>query len=345
MKQGLQFAWVMTFLFLPLDLSCFEMLQKAKILLYTSCFEWIGVGPLALHSDSLGFWILCIALPVLFLLIYKFFEKYLALDWSIFMRYLMALVLLKYGMDKMLMQQFMAPEINLLSQKLMHFDKDLLFWTSMGTSAFFNAVVGSLEILTAVLLLYNRSLCFGQTLAVLLFSAIVFINISFDIGVKAFASFLLLGSILLHVKYILLWWNLFISLNSKRSPFVLLKTVCLFAVCGLLLFEGIEKDAYLVQPKQWKVLNHHEFGRIYLNTESFLIFEKNNGERLSFPFLQLPTGTFKIQTGENTMGNVAFHRTENQCSLECLGKRFNLHQEKPAKIEDTFHWIANSSAK
>ncbi|MBL0144471.1 MAG: hypothetical protein IPP48_00540 [Chitinophagaceae bacterium] len=66
------------------------------------------------------------------------------------------IILLKYGLDKIFKTQFYLPEPNTLFTTVGHLDKDILFWSTMGSSHLYNTITGCIEILAAVLLFLNQ---------------------------------------------------------------------------------------------------------------------------------------------------------------------------------------------
>jgi hypothetical protein len=109
----------------------------------------------------------------------------------------LALILFKYGLDKLFKQQFYLPEPNLLFTPLGHLDKDILYWSTMGVSRSYNIFLGMVEIAPAILLLFKKTRTIGAIIAMAVLMNIVAINFSFDISVKMFSTILLLLSIYL----------------------------------------------------------------------------------------------------------------------------------------------------
>lgn len=152
------------------------------------------------YSDSFSMYILVLLLLFLSVLIsllllrikkwplYR--ERVLAFFTRVFTGYL-ALQLLKYGVDKIFKNQFYLPEPNTLYTALGQIDKDLLYWSSMGTSHFYNLFLGSLEALAAIFLLIRRTRLVGLLLSLGILLNVVAVNIGFDISVKLYSLFLL----------------------------------------------------------------------------------------------------------------------------------------------------------
>ncbi|WP_199139323.1 hypothetical protein, partial [Pedobacter sp. ASV12] len=99
---------------------------------------------------------------------------------------------MKYGIDKVLLQQFSTPEANILYTPFGNLDKDILLWSTFGTSKFYNVAIGFVEVFVALLLFFRSTRLVGFYMSLALFLNICIINFGFDISVKTFSLFLLL---------------------------------------------------------------------------------------------------------------------------------------------------------
>ncbi len=109
--------------------------------------------------------------------------------------YYLALMFLKYGCDKVFKGQFYLPEPNILYTPFGQLDKDILYWSTMGTSWGYNFFLGSIEVITAGFLLFKKTRTIGLLLAVGVMTQVVAINFCFDISVKLYSLFLLMLAI------------------------------------------------------------------------------------------------------------------------------------------------------
>lgn len=107
----------------------------------------------------------------------------------------LSLQLMRYGANKLFKHQFYLPEPNTLFTRVGNLDRDILYWTSMGTSYEYNVFMGIVEILPAVLLLIPRFRFIGLLVSVGVFTNVLAVNIGFDITVKFFSGFLLFLSV------------------------------------------------------------------------------------------------------------------------------------------------------
>lgn len=130
--------------------------------------------------------------------------------------FFLALILLKYGCQKLFKWQFYLPEPNILFTPFGQLDKDILFWSTMGTSRSYSLFMGVLEIFPALLMLFRRTRILGLLAALPVLINIVAINFSFDISVKIFSLFLLGLNLLLLFPFIKSLFHFF-YLNKKTA--------------------------------------------------------------------------------------------------------------------------------
>lgn len=158
----------------------------------------------AVLSDSTGLYIQTIFIAVLAffisLITVKFFaknEKEIGHFLNVFLTYYLALQLYIYSFDKLFKSQFYLPEPNIVFTPFGMLGKDILYWSSMGTSYGYSVFLGVIEVLAATLLLFRKTRFIAALMAIGILLNIVAINFCFDISVKLYACFLLLISILL----------------------------------------------------------------------------------------------------------------------------------------------------
>lgn len=106
------------------------------------------------------------------------------------LRYFLALTLFIYGFSKIYKWQFPLPEPNILYQTVGNTPRDLLYWTSMGTSYTYSVFMGVIEVVPAILLLFRRTTLIGALIALLVMINVLFVNLGFDITVKLHSTVL-----------------------------------------------------------------------------------------------------------------------------------------------------------
>ena len=220
-------------------------------------FFGIHLKETIVYSDSASMYVLVFLLLFLSLIIslllncIKKLEQYQKkyLDFlSVLVCYYLILMLMKYGLDKVFKTQFYLPEPNTLYTPLGLIDKDLLYWTSMGTSRLYNIFAGSAEVLAALLILSRRTRMAGLFLACASLVHVTAINFGFDISVKLYSLFLLILSLYLLFPYSRRLYSFFFTnqniLPAPQKGAVLIKTPfsAVFVKCfiaGLILFESL----------------------------------------------------------------------------------------------------------
>ncbi|HTF05067.1 MAG TPA: hypothetical protein VK826_13660 [Bacteroidia bacterium] len=102
----------------------------------------------------------------------------------VMLRYFVAFNLFVYGFSKLYKWQFMLPEPNILYTTVGNTPRDLLYWTSMGTSYSYSVFMGLIEIIPGILLLFRRTTVAGAIIAVMVMTNVLAVNLGFDITVK-----------------------------------------------------------------------------------------------------------------------------------------------------------------
>ncbi|MCX8532994.1 hypothetical protein [Chryseobacterium luquanense] len=245
-------------------------------------------------SDSCSMLILIIILLITstifsFLIKKKWTKSFLLITEYVCVIYI-SVILIKYGVDKIFKTQFPEPESNILFTKFGNLDKDILFWSTIGTSKIYNNITGSIEIFSGILLLFKRSQFLGLLIAMICFSQILIINISFDISVKFFSLILLLMSIFLLRKK---GWKLFLKMIKLPKETFLDKTSVLpYKTFLKILILGI---AFI------------KIGMPYLD-ENFHTDDKINSTQLK--------GVYQITSSESPYQYVFFHKDQYLIFME-----------------------------
>ena len=209
-------------------------------------------------SDSRSLYMLTALLLVisglmgfLYLLLDKTGKQYEKIKYwgHVVVSYYLALQLFKYGFDKVFKHQFYLPEPNILFTPLGDLSKDILYWSTIGSSYPYSIFAGVLEIVPAFLLLFNRTRLLGALITIPVLLNVLMINIGFDVSVKLYSSFLLFLSLLIVSVNFRNLYSFFI-LNEKVQvqlwrPQVDSKKKLLFysiskaLIVGLILFESM----------------------------------------------------------------------------------------------------------
>lgn len=177
-------------------------------------------------SDSANMYLLCFLCSVVSLLlaiiwVWKLKEKLKIEKWTFWFlqiaRYYLVIQMFQYGLNKLFKFQFYFPEPNTLFTTIGNSTKDILFWSSMGSSYEYTVFAGLIEILAASLLLFRKTRVLGALLLSGIMINVIMINFSFDISVKLLSSFLFLLCIMLIVPDLKRLIAFFI-LNKRVEP-------------------------------------------------------------------------------------------------------------------------------
>lgn len=183
-----------------------QFLFEDLILFLGSSFDKIYIANPEISSDSTSFYLLfgilfLLAIPLTFAFFFfksvKEYQKTIIRTIQLMLTFYLSLIMLKYGLDKIFKAQFYLPEPNTLFTPLGFLDKDILYWSTMGSSYSYTVFLGILEVIPALLLLFSRTRVLGLLLLSGVLLNVIFVNFGFDISVKLYSCFLLLLCILL----------------------------------------------------------------------------------------------------------------------------------------------------
>lgn len=284
--------------------------------------------------------------------------------------YILAFFLLKYGVDKLFQFQFYAPEPNTLFTPLGMLSKDILFWSSMGTSSSYNTFMGLSEVIPALLLLHHRTRLLGGLIALGVLVNVLMINFSFDITVKLLSTFLVIASLYVVSPFIKSLYSFFIlhsessvkpekhlvispkvQIIVKSTVLILLFAEVLFSYARIGSFNGREMEkiahfgSYEVMQIDADVLGYKNVKRIHIHNKGYLILEDEEGQFVDFPIRTAPDQSIIVRK-ENTRifvskkrAKVVFEVRKDGVSRKILTKEIDL-DKLPAR-DDGFHWTVD----
>jgi hypothetical protein len=182
----------------------------------------------ALISDSTGMYlntIILLFISLIISLLWTLLEKK-ELNYQILfywfragISYYLATQLFAYGFSKIFKWQFYLPEPNILFTYMGDVPRDLLFWSSMGSSRPYTMFAGFVEVSIGFLLFFRRTRLIGGLLAAGIMINVLMINLCFDISVKIYSAFLLLLSLIISAPEAKRLWDFFIW-NRPSQPFL-----------------------------------------------------------------------------------------------------------------------------
>lgn len=180
---------------------------------------------LILISDSRGLYIHVVNLLVISTLgcaVWSYLDRrrmhyqQLAYWFTVLISYYLAMQLMCYGFNKVFKAQFYLPEPNTLFTAVGNTPKDLLYWSSMGSSWSYNFFMGMTEVIAAFFLLFRKTRLIGAISCIAIMLNVVAVNIGFDISVKVYSTFLLLLSLLIVAPHTKRLYRFFVKNESTR---------------------------------------------------------------------------------------------------------------------------------
>lgn len=202
---------------------------------------WVGKHILGLPKDITVFTngsgdttydyiiVLCIfSLAVLGALIWSFIDRkrtnYTKLFYwlRVAIRCYVALMLINYGLVKVIKLQFPSPSFYRLIEPYGESSPMGLAWTFLGFSKGYNLFMGIAEV-AAVLLLFRRTLTFGLIITLMTTANVMAVNYFYDVPVKIVSTHLVLMTLFLLLRDFKVLWQFFftripVSLSIQRLP-------------------------------------------------------------------------------------------------------------------------------
>ena len=290
--------------------------------------------------------------------------------------YYLALILIKYGTDKLFLGQFYAPEPNILYTPLGYLDRDILFWSTMGTSYAYNVFMGIAEIGAAFLLLFHKTRIVGALFSSAIFINIVAINFSFDISVKLYSSLLLFLSLLILSQFFKQFYHFLLlkqpsQLSDSRPLLFERSFVRTFVKTFIILFilleafypnlqtkqlpflHGAYQVVSIVQSDKEQNLRSIPFKRIFIHKNHYLIFQDHD-DRMSDYKLKIDEINNRLILTDYTLLkdtlNYQYSATDNSLELmrviEQKQYKINMQQLKHDTlpiIKHHFHWMIDET--
>lgn len=382
-------VWILLFaLFLPFSYSFFPSLGIELTNSLAPLSEWISVtvfgGTIlaeATTSDSAAQFaqaaillILAVGIGLILLKQKRYSHSSIHSFLNASAAYILAFFLFKYGFDKLFQFQFYPAEPNTLHTPLGSLSKDILFWSSMGTSASYNTFMGLIEVIPGFLLLHHRTRLLGGLIALGVLVNVLAINFSFDITVKLLSMYLVILSIYVISPFLKNMFSFFvlqtessiksekrinlrpkIRLMVKSLVVVLLFTEVLISYVQIGFFNGREMEkiahfgSYEVKTADSEMLGIKQVKRIHIHSKGYLILEDSKGHFSDFPIRIAPDQS--IIVGEqncrifvvNTRGNAEFRLQKDSGEQHISTQKINL-DTLPAR-DDSFHWTVDEMVR
>lgn len=244
--------------------------------------------------------------------------------------YYVALVLFKYGVFKIFHTQFYAPEPNVLFTPLGLLDKDILYWSIMGSSYPYNVFMGIIEITASILLLYSKTRVLGLLISLGTIINILAVNFGFNISVKCFGFLLLFLNVISLQNFIQILIDFFVkgrsvSLNhfplfiKNQKLYIMIKS---FVILMMLLesfypqiSNFVSKQNNMKTSAAYELLNRNDSNskldikRLFIHSHDYLILQFQNDSMQDYK-LEIDTlqRQFIIQDYSNKIFNLNYKK-------------------------------------
>jgi hypothetical protein len=286
--------------------------------------------------------------------------------------YYLALQLLKYGLDKIFKNQFYIPEPNTLFTPLGKVPRDLLYWSSLSTSRFYNIFLGSIEAIAAILLMIKRTRTLGLLISLFTIANILAVNFGFDISVKLFSLLLLYLNLYLLYPNLKELYNYFFTQNTveRRPLFTFIKNPfwsfsIKFIIVAVILLEasrpfissgnfngdavgrpymhGAYEVKSYVSDADSLVLHEFPVRRFFIHKDSYIIFQDQNDNMIDYELIYDRSGYafYDYRKKIKFPVEIQYNRSDSVLTLHfksafITGKGMNWRQMPALKRE--FHW-------
>ncbi len=117
----------------------------------------------------------------------------------VLLRYRLAFILITYGTLKIFPLQFPHPSLSNLHTNYGDFLNWKIWYHTLGITPNYTAFIGSIEILSGLLLFYRRSVVFGAGLAIGVIINVVFSSFSYQMGNQVLPVYVLIAALFLFV--------------------------------------------------------------------------------------------------------------------------------------------------
>jgi hypothetical protein len=245
-------------------------------------------------------------------------------------------------------------------------DKDILFWSTMGTSYEYNLFMGMMELIPALLILFSRTRKIGLFIASGVLLNVFAINLSFDISVKQFSFLLLALSVFLLYPYLMqtdqsktnkIDWK---PKGKWLTPLILV--IIAIESLGPYFLRGSFNDdraprpylhgAYSVVQQNFtdgNPLFDQKIKRVFIHRDGYIIFQMINDDMLDFK-LEIDQVAQRFTLTDYSGGQCVLNyryskKTENLEILSTLGTPLlttkTLNWRKLPVLQKQFHWTVD----
>lgn len=113
------------------------------------------------------------------------------------LRLTLGVAMLSYGLDKVFLSQMPPPSLAVLNEPLGNTSPMMLLWTLIGLNPGYQMICGAAEVIAGLLILYRRTALLGALVTAFVVGNVVLYDYFFDVGVKIYATHLLLMALVI----------------------------------------------------------------------------------------------------------------------------------------------------
>lgn len=369
---------VLFFLFLPFSMEFIPNVGRRLTVIFLPFTKLISGIPDGIISETFSFSdsvhlyiqtliLLIISIPIGVYFSRKSIQKDLGSIISQIIGFIIGFFLLKYGIEKLTHLQFPEPPPNILYTPAGQLDKDIFFWTLMGTSNVYAWFMGVTEITCAIMIFYPKTRIIGAFISVGIFVNIFLLNLSFDITVKLLSFMLLTSSLHLTAPYLksvtqVLSHKAVHKIEKHRTEILpdiwkrAIKGIAFSLIlleCLIPLFDRVSNDnriigSYEVIQFQGNLgeIDANNVKRVHFHPGGYLITETNEN-KFSTLKIHYPKGSSKVKLLESGK-TISIEHTGNQCFFNWTEnnngkmKCKRLDNNSLPLLQDQFHWTVES---
>jgi hypothetical protein len=272
----------------------------------------------------------------------------------VYLRFVVADAMLLYGISKVFPIQFGSLGPHALSATYGESAPEQLLWTFMAASPAYGFVAGALEMVGGLLLLFRRTTLLGALLLVGVIGNVVLLNFCYQVGVKLYASHLLVMTLLLVLPDARRLLRLVLA-PREQSPVlrygVLLK-YCVIAAMGSALahhvWQAYDGGRIGRQPRPlqgvWQVESQRALDQIVIENRALTLLTTDHkrqrfqfeysGDRITLrdPKTETPRGQLKAFASASEL--------ELDGKLDGAETRLTLHRKTDFRLlNERFSWI------
>ncbi len=257
------------------------------------------------------------------------YEK-LAAGLRLFVAVYVGLIMVMYGMAKVLKTQFPYPPDARLAQTYGESSPMGLLWTFMGYSYPYNLFTGLGEVVGGVLLMFRRTALLGALIVIGVMSNVVVLNFSYDVPVKIYSTHLLFFAAFIAAPHVSRLYTFFILNETAEAADLKAFNINTNLGIALTMFKGLGFFAVLAMNIAGAIGLHTRMAEAEKTTDMALVgsyetvdfqstrsASNNSGSYLRWVSLEVKNhGSAEITTVDGSTERVSFNPDTTSATIE-----------------------------